>query len=243
MRLLIWALFHLTCDRVAEVVLKPYSSASVHTGVKIGIGNCAVTLYAIPIYLLITLYTACVTPMRTAHERVFSFSPWHFTMCEWLCSISLYEVVLYMINGKPFVFWIHHIVVCATSYAATRIQQFLPLYALVSFVEFTGIPLCLVQLLSHNESSASYMCSGIAFWGSFFILRVVGLPVCLALLVNDMHELHVTNDEALEDVSQTAIFVAIFSMSTLWVMSVQWFQTIHGRMMVAVRQLADKKRC
>jgi len=87
------------------------------------------------------------------------------------------------------------------------------------------------------------MCSGIAFWGSFFILRVVGLPVCLALLVNDMHELHVTNDEALEDVSQTAIFVAIFSMSTLWVMSVQWFQTIHGRMMVAVRQLADKKRC
>mmetsp|Transcript_4968 Transcript_4968/g.11698 ORF Transcript_4968/g.11698 Transcript_4968/m.11698 type:complete len:267 (+) Transcript_4968:132-932(+) len=146
---------------------------------------------------------------------------------------SLYESVNYVLTGKEWLFYAHHVVTlgCCVSMLFTERGQFW--CSVLGLVEATNIPLGMITVLGSTpklRNSLVYVLNGILLWLLYLLLRLP-IPVAMYFLARDLWTQGPESGGpawVFEDATmQTCWVVFLFtSGSFLWLLSMFWLKKI-----------------
>lgn len=227
MNVLVWTIVHLAWDRVSEIVLLPHFPHVCRTRrFKFGLGQSAVTLYAVPTLLWLVSKALRSSPVSSPHDRMYAHSEWHLRVCQWLMSITLYELALYSIDGKPFIFWVHHIFMLTGVFLYAHARVALCYAVIFTTIEVTGLFTTILQLC-RRETSWTFLMASTSLWWTFLTCRVVGIPALWLLWIHDCAQLGAFRWDVLTCATTGVPLI-------LWGMSVHWFLKIHAAFLTRI---------
>lgn len=166
-----------------------------------------------------------------ALARHFGSTPLHATAIDVAVGFHLYEIAIYLLNGKALIFWVHHVVAMGALITSRLTEQQMQIIAWQYSCEITGPFLAAVLIMQQDpslKSSAAYTAAGTLLWASFLVARVLSLLACAVYFAHDLfYTLPAIG--RYDDLHLIHRYLALPSTILIWAMSVVWFWPItHG---------------
>lgn len=167
-------------------------------------------------------------------------------ICLHLAS-SLYETLTYVVAGKGWMFYLHHVLVVLSCGSFLLTDRGHLWCCWLGLVEATNVPLCLVTLYNKVPSakgSLPHIVAGALLWVMYVIFRVVSAPMCMYWMYGDYQNTPehawVSKDVSLD---RGWLVLMIFSFAFIWGLSMYWFKLItNGLLKHILPQKADEKK-
>jgi len=157
-------------------------------------------------------------------------------------SSSIYEALVYLVYRKPMVYMVHHAIVVYAYGVGLWVGAMHFWGAWDGLTEASNINLCFLKIgliLQSGRGSTAETVNGMLLYLSFLFVRVLSLPLWLALYAHDVYfRPEVTWHHPLAEASTTRqVCMLTYPVCTLviWCFSVVWFQPIHKGMLKAMR--------
>mmetsp|Transcript_11865 Transcript_11865/g.16431 ORF Transcript_11865/g.16431 Transcript_11865/m.16431 type:complete len:336 (+) Transcript_11865:2-1009(+) len=188
-------------------------------------------LVVLPVAVAICVYyLRCVLSLSEGlQNRFFGYSQDFIYGAYLHAAFSIYEMIIYCIVGKKYVFYLHHVLVFLL-YGSGVVMGTLYFYlAWAGLVEVTNVFLSSLSILGRMDlkSNPLYLSAGVGLYVSYVLSRLISLPAALGCLFYDAFTgpAPVVNQIRGFVVFGTAVCLVIISMSAFW------FLKIHAGLM------------
>uniref|UniRef100_A0A7S0H4D8 TLC domain-containing protein n=1 Tax=Amorphochlora amoebiformis TaxID=1561963 RepID=A0A7S0H4D8_9EUKA len=193
--------------------------------------NACQDLVAAPLALMIFyLYLWAISLLSGSVESRWRGDEYSFYIGAVLhCSFSIYEVIIYAIVGKQWLFYLHHIVVLIVYFLGASAHQINFYLAWAGLVEVTNFFLSIISFMGrlNMKGNPTYILSGVGLYISYVISRLISVPLAVGFLIKDM----VLDPANTWDMSlKPHVVFALLTSVVVYLMSAFWFKKIHRGM-------------
>lgn len=210
-------------------------NVKLHTTVQ----DVVMTIVSILLFVFYVIFMMDPAVKTNVHDRIRVNSPMSYFALRLHCASTLYEIMLYMHVGKDYIAYAHHILVLGNFARCLTRGTFHYYSAWLGTVEGTNPFLSGTFALMRLGLIDSPWLTGctVGLLASFFVLRVINLPVCFHTLILDRPFIYDgANHDSIFENERFFFDLGLITVIILWILSVWWFGKMVKGMLKRLKQ-------